>query len=577
MAPDGSGFGGFAGPVAEEAAENRLRTGGAADGEDVPGIHALDERVAALEEIERVIVTAAARVAVATHSLLTALRSFDEQRGWELHERKSAADWLSWRIGMSLGTAREHVRVARALGYLPHIDEALRTARISFSKARALTRVATPENESELLVTARCATAHQLEQACRKFRHVAYEQVEGRPRASVARRRTVRFRLLDDGWTEVAFTVPPEEAAEIRANLDGEVERARLLAGAARASATASSDPSEGLPAAGSSISPSSPGGSQESIPSGQHEEPREETPLPAGESEGAWDAEPPPRPKQELAPYEVEQRATFNRVDALLSILRAWRHSQPPASGRRPRCEFHVQVSLETLSDRGKEPALLDDGTALSPETARRLSCDTAIVPFAKDEEGNIVAVGKRSRTVPASIARALRMRDRHCRFPGCTSTLWLDAHHVVHWAKGGPTDAANLVRLCSFHHWCMHEGGCTAAMEKGRLVFRDPRGKVIENAPPLAPDGMPGPELLAWLTEHRPNHEEMLPIPIGGPADWSLFVCGMLFRTYGPPDGRPIEPRLPLPDGTAPWAQPPERSRPPLQYLPVPAPSPP
>src|SRR5690606_36848710 len=102
--------------------------------------------------------------------------------------------WLSWRTGMSIGVAREHVRVARALGRLPVLDEALRTAKISFSKARALTRVATPENESELLFTALCTTASELERISRRFRNVAIDQVEGRIAALRQENRFLRFR-----------------------------------------------------------------------------------------------------------------------------------------------------------------------------------------------------------------------------------------------------------------------------------------------------------------------------------------------------------------------------------------------
>ena len=521
MAPDGSGFGSSAGPVAEDASEKQLRTGGdfgdSETGEEPTNdwTRARDERVAALQGLEREIVTAAARVAASTQRLLTALRAFDEQRGWEIHERKSTADWLSWRAGMSLGVAREHVRVARALGRLPRIDEALRTARISYSKARALTRVATPENESELLITARCATAHQLEKACRNFRHVSLEQVERKPRVTRAEARKLRFRDRDDGYVDATFTLPPVEADELRTSLDATLDHVRALAAAAARAAEASGPEADSA------------------------------APL-IGE---------PRSPEEEQPP--------FNRVDALLLICRSFAEHPDLALSARQRCELFVEVQRETLSGTSAAPALLADGTALSPETARRLACDTAIVPFEREGDGTIRAIGGRSRTVPSSLARALRLRDRHCRFPGCASILSLDAHHVVHWARGGPTEMGNLVRLCAFHHWCMHEGGCTAAEEEGRLVFRNSRGEVIENAPSLLPDepqeeGYFDP-LAGDPLDEPPDSDETLPVPIGGPADWSIFIRSLIHRTYGPLDGGPVIPRMPLPDGSAPAQAPP------------------
>src|SRR6185295_18425025 len=82
----------------------------------------------------------------------------------------SAAHWLAWRVGMDLGTARERVRAARALGALPQIDDALRKGELSFSKVRAITRVATPETESNLLELAQVSTASHLESVCRQYR-----------------------------------------------------------------------------------------------------------------------------------------------------------------------------------------------------------------------------------------------------------------------------------------------------------------------------------------------------------------------------------------------------------------------
>jgi hypothetical protein len=106
-----------------------------------------------------------AHIDAATHRFLTLIARFDELEGWGEHGARTCAHWLSWRVGLELGAAREHVRVARALRELPQIDDALRNGRVSYSKVRALTRVATPESEGHLLAMARASTASQLASA----------------------------------------------------------------------------------------------------------------------------------------------------------------------------------------------------------------------------------------------------------------------------------------------------------------------------------------------------------------------------------------------------------------------------
>ena len=110
------------------------------------------------EELAREIATLSAHIDAATHRLLECIRSFDETGGWHEQGAVSCAQWLSWRLGWDPGTARERVRVARALGTLPLIDEELRTGGLSYAKARALTRVASPANEADLLAMALVAT-----------------------------------------------------------------------------------------------------------------------------------------------------------------------------------------------------------------------------------------------------------------------------------------------------------------------------------------------------------------------------------------------------------------------------------
>lgn len=100
-------------------------------------------------------------------------------------------------------------------------------------------------------------------------------------------------------------------------------------------------------------------------------------------------------------------------------------------------------------------------------------------------DAEGAVIDVGRRTRTVPSAIRRALDARDRGCRFPGCTSRR-CDAHHVEHWTDGGATSLENLVLLCRRHHRAVHEGGFRVTAWDGEaFVFRRPDGERLDAAP--------------------------------------------------------------------------------------------
>src|SRR5882672_6435581 len=114
------------------------------------------------EELGDEITRLAARLNAATHRLLTCIRSFDEGEGWHRQGAQSCAHWLTWRLGLDPGAAREKVRVARALGALPKIDEALAGGRLSYSKVRAVTRIANAINEQCVLDLALTATGAQL-------------------------------------------------------------------------------------------------------------------------------------------------------------------------------------------------------------------------------------------------------------------------------------------------------------------------------------------------------------------------------------------------------------------------------
>jgi hypothetical protein len=147
------------------------------------------------------------------------------------------------------------------------------------------------------------------------------------------------------------------------------------------------------------------------------------------------------------------------------------------------------VHVDEASLAGAGDGECVLAEGPALAPETARRLSCDSSVVTVS-ERNGEVLSVGRKTRSVPPALRRALQRRDRGCRFPGCENHRFVDAHHIRHWACGGETRLDNLVLLCRRHHRLVHEGGYSLeSLPGGRLCFRDPWGDPIPDAPRLPP----------------------------------------------------------------------------------------
>ena len=167
------------------------------------------------EDLAQEIATLAAHLDAAAHHLLECIRDFDQAGGWNEQGAVSCAHWLTWRVGWDPGTARERVRVARALGNLPTIDEALRTGRLSYAKVRALTRVATPETEDRLLDMALLATGAQLERLCRGYRAVVESD-----RMPDPEERTVRRRVLPGGKVKLELVLEADEAELILRAVD---------------------------------------------------------------------------------------------------------------------------------------------------------------------------------------------------------------------------------------------------------------------------------------------------------------------------------------------------------------------
>jgi hypothetical protein len=148
-----------------------------------------------------------------------------------------------------------------------------------------------------------------------------------------------------------------------------------------------------------------------------------------------------------------------------------------------------HIHTDINTLKKDGDgAQSSIDDSANVSAETSRRLCCDASVVHWLDNHNGEPLSIGRKSRSIPPSIRRALQRRDLGCRFPGCTCTHYVDAHHIKHWADGGETCMENLVLLCRKHHRFVHEDGFSVrAHVGGRIDFTDHGGKLI----PASADG--------------------------------------------------------------------------------------
>jgi len=379
------------------------------------------------------------------------------------------------------------VRVARALGHLPAIEEALRTGRLSYSKVRALTRVATPASEPKLLDMALFATGAQLERICRGYRSVI--EREGVP---MVEERSVRKRLLPGGMVKLELVLEPDEADLILRAVD----RAREV----RAEKNESPQPEKAeAVAAGAVVGAQSTG-------------------------------KPPAERVSERGDVSAETRWP-TRADGAVTIAESFLAGNPVRGSGGERFQVMIHLDQEVLGADGSWSATLEDGTRVSAETLRRVACDCGLVAVGHD--GEALNIGRRTRSIPPAIRRALMLRDRGCAFPGCTHTRFLHAHHIEHWLHGGSTSLDNLCLLCTRHHHLVHEGGWTVTAEAdGTFTFHSPVGRSIAPQPPReSVDNAP-----AWLREWAEERDLELgpevnaPLWDGKKPDYNAAVGALL-----------------------------------------------
>jgi hypothetical protein len=369
----------------------------------------------------------------AEHRLLELIRRLDALHPWN-DVMPSCAHWLNYHCGIDLVTAREKVRIARALTDLPAVAEAFAAGRLSYSKVRAITRIATPDNERALIDFARATTATHVEQYVRAQRQ-ADRLAEARVAYASYRQRTFNCHTDDDGSLVFDGRLPAEQGALLLRALERAVDW--LFHG------------TEPAPA-----------------PGGAH--------RPHGHDD---------------APV---RSAAVRRADALAVLAERFLAAPPAADdalNTADRVQLTIHASAEALLEHAAidadDPPHIEDGPVLAPDVVRRLACDSAIVRVLETGAGEPLDVGRKTRVIPPGLRRALKRRDRGCRFPGCANRRFVDGHHIVHWADGGETKLDNLVLLCRHHHRLLHEGGCYIVKDRDALLFFYADGR------PIAPTG--------------------------------------------------------------------------------------
>ena len=466
------------------------------------------------ERLEDEITTLAGHLNAANYRLIKLLDEFDRRDGWCGVGIRSLAHWLNFKCGIGKLAAREKVRVARALRDLPKIDAAFERGEISYSKVRAMTRAATPENEAFLLEIARHGTAGHMERLVRAYRR--HGDVLNASKTESGSRREGRFWCYEEDDETMVFggRLPLEQGRLLKKALDAMVAESER-----DAAPEVEAEEQEGVSA---------------------------ETPATASDADSVSAETPPTASDADRVSAETPDRAA-NRAAALARIAE---HYVATGGGRarslagHEACQVFVHVNANDAHPdnriNGGHTTYTDDRRWIAPDVARQLACDAALTTVLENDRGEVLNVGRRSRTVPRRIAHALRIRDGGCRVPSCGQQRWTDAHHIRHWADGGETSLDNLVTLCRYHHRGLHSGEFRIERgADGELKFIGNDGRLI--APALHPQ-FPGVGSAAAATRRLEDDNRNRGVTIdrrtavtrwtGERVDYSLCVGELMHR---------------------------------------------
>ena len=529
--------------------------------EDAPELDFIPDDPA---ELRCAVADMAAHINLVDWRFVKLIAAMDRRRVWNERGYCSLGNWLDHRCGLGPCASRERIRIGRALARLPRIDAAFRDGILSYSKVRAITRVATRDTEAMLLDIAGRSSAAQLESLVR-----TYERVDrsDRERVPSEQRRGLSWHY-EDGMLVVTATVPAERGALVIKALqkvvdarkdereayaesvlagargsvaptddaepaeaetaDGETADAEHVAepGALKQTAKQKTNGSAEVPAAADGQHLDGSVGAQPAKVAGGLRDVSAETEcLDADIADEVADSDDLPA-SVVFALSNTQQRY----ADALVDVAEHYLANGPGPRERRTGQRYEVVLTIDRneLAEQAAEGGAryhVEPDWGVDEEDARQIACDADLTEFIEDAQVNLLNYERRRRIVPGPLLRALKLRDHNrCRFPGCPHQRYVEAHHVEHWIDGGETRLSNLVLLCSAHHRLLHHGAFHITVEDDGFAFVSRDGEVIE--PALRPQ-FPGirADVSACVSE-----ETRLPkpgAPMGSSFDWLAAIC--------------------------------------------------
>ena len=433
-------------------------------------------------ELGEQITLLAAQINAGTYRFLKLLAEFDRNSGWNGEGIRSCAHWLNWRCGIANSAAREKVRVARALNQLPQINQAFEQGLVSYSKVRAMTRVATNENEDYLLMIARHGTASHIEKLVRKYQGVESKLVNGFEAQQYQERQLSCYQDYDGSWV-IKGRLPQVEGALVAKAIDAVIE-------------------------------------------SHQGETSGEETAFEQKRADALCEIAEHYVATASSAAGGAKALAGHERCQVVLHVsAETLEREHTHQNGCCGHTHDHAQLDYDLTHL---------DGQWICMANAKRLSCDASLLTVVKDKNGNVLNLGRTVRLVTPALKRALDIRDETCRFPGCCQSRYVDFHHIQHWAEGGETKPSNLIKLCRFHHRAIHSGlfsiEVAGTEQNPHFIFKTPTGQVME------PDsGLPTVTDQDYFAKQWPDITSRTGLSLwdGEDMDYGMAVDGLLRRS--------------------------------------------
>ena len=351
--------------------------------------------------------------------LLELLVRFDDVQGWKSSGARHCAAWMNIEIGISIQLSWEYLRVGRKLQTLPTVQALFRVGKLAWSKVRLITRVANTDNEKTLCHAALDASVSEVKRLCEAYQWSEDDNGEGETTRVIQQwaSRALTWSEASNGSTRIQLVLPPEVAQAFLNSVEQSLNQLGTVADATQ-STVAQRRADAAVLMAETSL---------------QH----------AGRAIATADR------------YQVSISVDADELATDDVSIQEVATTQPPAHS----AATHSGPTHFDTKCPAKRPTLNGVGP-IAKETARRVACDCSL-SVNTTSKTELISIGRKSRIWPSAMARAIKERDQHCAWPGCTHSHQLHIHHIKHWADGGETSVNNGVCLCSYHHTMVHEGG--------------------------------------------------------------------------------------------------------------------